>query len=144
MQCVLGIYVIHQYENTITMNRTRTEVANMRKFSSANRRTREQFVSRFDVFDAIDCFRDGVSCNARTSSNFIARCIRWRVDRSRINEWYEKKFRKGRENVGKMASAKRISNGNTFSVPYIIVCTDVYARRSSNSILPRRILVVDY
>lgn len=35
-------------------------------------------------------------------------------------------------------------NGNAFSVPYIIVCANVYARRSSNSILPRRILAVDY
>lgn len=74
----------------------------------------------FDVFDAIGCFRDGASCNARTTSNFIVRCVRCgQIVRSRINEWCEKKFRKGRgeENVAKMPSAKRISKWKRILCP---------------------------
>lgn len=73
----------------------------MRNFHPTNERTIRfslRVSASFDVFDAIWLFCDGASCNARIISNFIVRVYMmesvWTDRSKRINERYEKKFRK--------------------------------------------------
>lgn len=99
------------------------KIANMRKFSSANQGNNSFLASSttFDVFDAMDCSRD-----VQRSNNFEfyramdGECVDRSFEAELTNDM-RKKFRKGwrkrRENVAKMPSAKRISKWKRILCP---------------------------
>lgn len=99
------------------------KIANMRKFSSANQGNNSFLASSttFDVFDAMDCSRD-----VQRSNNFEfyrtmdGECVDRSFEAELTNDMrkkFRKEWRKRRENVAKMPSAKRISKWKRILCP---------------------------